>query len=105
MTFENVNARRLSQLSSNADFGRKLGGEYRLRNIGLHRWGNLAEELHIDPGGLIRRVTDFAKDLGDHVSDVKRRMTDEGTAHPIIRCLADEPTARSLACRRILHLT
>jgi hypothetical protein len=52
---------------------------------------------------MIRRVNDFAKQLGDHVSDVKHRMTDEGLAHPIIRRLADALTARSLACRKILQ--
>ena len=60
----------------------KMGGEYRLRNIGLHHWRKLREELHIDPGWMIRRVNGFAKQLGDHVSDVNRRMTDEGLALP-----------------------
>ena len=81
----------------------KLGGEYRLRNIGLRHWRNLGEELHIDPDVMIRRVNDFAKQLGDHVSDVKHRMTAEGLAHPIIRRLADAVTARSLASREGLH--
>jgi hypothetical protein len=41
--------------------------------------------------------------LGDHVSDVKHRMTDEGLAHPIIRRLADALTARSSACRKMIR--
>ena len=86
-----------------AKLSMKLGGEYRLRNIGLRHWRNLGEELHVDPDVMIRRVNDFAKQLGDHVSDVKHRMTDEGLAHPIIRRLADALTARSVACRQILQ--
>ena len=80
-----------------------LGGEYRLRNIGLHHWRKLGEELHVDPEGMVRRATDFAKQLGDHVSDIKHRMTAEGLEHPIIKRLATALAARSLACRRILH--
>jgi serine/threonine-protein kinase HipA len=32
-----------------AKLSMKLGGEYRLRNIGLHHGRKLAEELHVDP--------------------------------------------------------
>ena len=80
----------------------KLGGEYRLRNIGLHHWRKLGEELHIDTDGLTRRVHDFAKQLGDHVSDIKHRMTREGLAHPIVSRLAEAFTTRSIACRKML---
>jgi serine/threonine-protein kinase HipA len=81
----------------------KLGGEYRLRNIGLHHWRNLAEELRLDPDAVIQRVDDFSRQLGEHVSEVKQRMTDEGLAHPLIARLTDALAARSAACRRILH--
>jgi serine/threonine-protein kinase HipA len=81
----------------------KIGGEYRLRNIGLRHWRKLAEELRLDSDAMIRHVDDFARQLGDRVSEVKQRMTDEGIAHPIIARLADELTARSVACREILH--
>jgi serine/threonine-protein kinase HipA len=81
----------------------KLGGEYRLRNIGLHHWRNLAEELRLDPDEMTHRVDDFARRLAEHVSEVKHRMTDEGLAHPIIARLADALTVRSVTCREILH--
>jgi serine/threonine-protein kinase HipA len=86
-----------------AKLSMKLGGEYRVRNITLHHWRKLAEELHIDPDAMTQRVDDFAKQLTNHVSDVKRRMTEEGLSHPIVARLADELTARSAACREILH--
>jgi serine/threonine-protein kinase HipA len=84
-------------------FSMKLGGEYRLRNIGLHQWRNLAQELRLDPDALTHRVDGFARQLGDHVSQVKHRMINEGLTHPIIAHLADALTARSVACREILH--
>jgi serine/threonine-protein kinase HipA len=81
----------------------KLGGQYRLRNIGVREWRKLAEELRRDPDVLIHRVQDFARQLGDHVSTVKNRMVAEGSAHPLIARLADNLMARSVACRKILH--
>jgi serine/threonine-protein kinase HipA len=81
----------------------KMGGEYRLRNIGLHHWRKLAEELRIDPDAIIARVDGIAAQLPDHISDIKRTMADEGADHPIVARLADELTARSAACRKILH--
>ncbi|MGA8232044.1 MAG: type II toxin-antitoxin system HipA family toxin [Candidatus Acidiferrales bacterium] len=84
-------------------FSMKLGGEYRLRNISLHHWKKLAEELRLDPDTLKQRVDNFATLLGDRLSDVKRRMTDEGLTHPIIASLADALTARWVSCREILH--
>jgi serine/threonine-protein kinase HipA len=70
----------------------KLGGEYRLRKIGLHQWRNLAEELRLDPDALTHRVDGFARQLGDHVSQVRHRMINEGLTHPIIAHLADALT-------------
>ena len=81
----------------------KLGGQYRLRNIGVREWRKLAEELSRDPDVLIHRVEDFAHQLGDHVSADKNRMSAEGSAHPLIARLADNLMARSVACRKILH--
>lgn len=81
----------------------KLGDEYRLRNIQLYHWRRLAEELHVDPDAMIQRVDDFARQLADHVSDIRRRMTEEGLAHPIIARLAEELAARAVSCREILQ--
>jgi len=80
-----------------------LGGEYRLRNIRLYHWRKLAQELHVDPDDTIQRVDDFARQLADHVPDIKRRMTEEGLTHPIIARLADALTARAAAYRAILR--
>ncbi len=86
-----------------AKLSMKLGGEYRLRNIRLYHWRRLAQELHVDPDATIQRVDDFARQLRDHVPDIRRRMTDEGLTHSIIARLADALTARAAACRAILH--
>jgi serine/threonine-protein kinase HipA len=81
----------------------KLGGEYRFRNIHLRHWQKLAEELRVDPGELVHRVDDLARQLADHVPDIVRRMTEEGLSHPLIPRLADALTSRAAACRDILR--
>src|SRR6202040_3575747 len=73
------------------------------RNIGLYHWHRLAEELHINPDAMIQRVDEFARQLADHVPDIRRRMTEEGLTHPVIARLADELTARAAARRAIFH--
>jgi serine/threonine-protein kinase HipA len=81
----------------------KLGGEYRLRNIRLYHWRRLAQELHVDPDATILRVDDFARQLADHVPDIRRRMIEEGLTHSIIARLAETLIARAAACRAILR--
>jgi len=80
----------------------KLGGEYRLRNITLHHWRELAAELHVDPDAMTARVDSFAAQLSDHVSEIRRRMAEEGIAHPIVARLANALVARAAACRKLL---
>jgi len=59
----------------------------------------------LDSDALAHRVDDLARQLGDHVFQVKQRMTEGGLTHPIIARLAHALTARSLACRQILQPT
>src|SRR6266513_2816612 len=86
-----------------ATLSMKLGGEYRLRNITLHHWHKLAAELHVDPDAMVARVDSFAAQLADHVSDITRRMTEEGIKHPIIARLAEALVVRAAACRKLLR--
>jgi serine/threonine-protein kinase HipA len=81
----------------------KLGGEYRFRNIQARHWRTMAEELRIDPDRLLQRVNDFATRLADNVSDIRRRMIDEGLAHPLIPRLTDALTRRAAACQKIFR--
>jgi serine/threonine-protein kinase HipA len=67
-----------------AKLSMKLGGEYRLRNIILHHWRKLAAELRVDPDAMTARVDSFAAQLADYVSEIRRRMTEEGIAHSVI---------------------
>lgn len=80
----------------------KIGGEYRLREIGPRQWRKLAAEVRRDPDALTRRVLDLTAQLADNVSAVRNRMEDEGLTHATITRLADALTTRAASCRRIL---
>jgi serine/threonine-protein kinase HipA len=80
----------------------KIGGEYRLRNLRPYHWRKLAAELRLDPDAMIDRVTEFAAQLADQVSSVKRQMVEEGLAHPIIAHLAEALTERVAVSLKML---
>lgn len=80
----------------------KIGGEYRLREIGPRQWRKLAAEVRRHPDALTRRVLDLTAQLADNVSAVRNRMEDEGLTHATITRLADALTTRAASCRRIL---
>jgi serine/threonine-protein kinase HipA len=88
-----------------AKLSMKIGGEYRLRNIRPYHWRRLAVELKLDPDKTLRRVSDFAGQLADHVSAVKHQMVSEGLKHPIITRLAEAVGKRAAASRKMIQLT
>lgn len=83
----------------------KIGGEYRLRNIQPRHWRKLAVELKLDPDKTLRRVSELAGQLADHVSTVKQQMVSEGLKHPIIPRLAEAVTKRAAASRKMIQRT
>jgi serine/threonine-protein kinase HipA len=80
----------------------KIGGEYRLRNIQPRHWRKLAAELKLDPDKTLRRVSELAGQLADHVSTVKQQMVSEGLKHPIIPRLAEAVAKRAAASRKMI---
>lgn len=80
----------------------KIGGEYRLRDIGLRQWHKLATEVRRDPDALLELVRNLTAQLANNVLPVANRMADEGIAHPTVTRLADAITARTVICRKIM---
>lgn len=80
----------------------KIGGEYRLRNIRAYHWRKLAVELKLDPDKTLRRVSNLAAQLSDHVLAVKQQMLKEGLKHPIIPRLADAITKRAAISNKMI---
>ena len=79
-----------------------IGGEYRLRDIGLRQWRQLAAEVRRDPDSLVQRVRDLTAQVADNVLQVSNRMADEGITHATVARLGHALTDRAALCRRIM---
>ena len=80
----------------------KIGGEYRLRNIGLYHWKKMAAELRLDPETLLSSVDSFAQKLPELTETTRQQLGKEGLTHKVLDQLAETISTRSLQCRHIL---
>ena len=85
-----------------AKLAMKIGGMYRLQNIGISQWKKLAGELRLDVDSLISRIAGFAESLPPHAHQVGERVEAEGLSHPLIARLAKALEARATQCRKRL---
>jgi serine/threonine-protein kinase HipA len=79
------------QYPHRAKLAMKIGGEYRLRDIGTAEWRKLAKELHLDADELIERVRVMARDVSPRFSAVRDRMRKKGLDHEVLDRLAKAP--------------
>lgn len=80
----------------------KIGGEYKLTQIGLREWQKFAREVKVDADELLDRLMAMAKQLPDEVSAARTRAREEGLKSVIIERLATQLVARAGECRRLL---
>jgi serine/threonine-protein kinase HipA len=80
----------------------KVGGAYRLRDIGPLQWRRLATDLRLDPGKLIDRIREMAAMLPDHLADSRTAAGAEGLDHPLMAKLSDTLVARAMRCHDLL---
>jgi serine/threonine-protein kinase HipA len=80
----------------------KIGGEYRLRDIGLRQWQKFAKELNLSPAEIIDRAANFASQVPRHIEVVRETVKAEGLDHPVVDRLMAGLIDRSERCRRSL---
>ena len=80
----------------------KVGGNYRLRDVGPRQWRKLASELRLDADALVQRVRDMAAMLPDHLSAIRQTAEEEGLDHPLIARLSDALSERARHCIDVL---
>lgn len=80
----------------------KIGGKYRVHEIGAHQWRKLAQEVGLDRDALVARIARMAESLPDQASDVLRRSRADGMRHPTLTKLAQAIQTRARACARAL---
>jgi len=76
----------------------KVGGEYRVRDIGARQWRKLANDLRLDPELVLNRVIQLVGMMPDHIAAVRQRVETEGLDHPMIERLAAAIGARASRC-------
>ncbi len=80
----------------------KVGGEYRLRDVGPRQWRKLAGEVRIDEGRLIDRLVAMAEQLPDAVADVRTAMRRDGLDQPVVERLEAGLVERAKECGKAL---
>jgi serine/threonine-protein kinase HipA len=85
-----------------AKLAMKIGGEYRLRDIGPSEWRKLATELRLDPEAVIERARGMAHALPDHLSTELAHAIESGLNYPVIQMLARTLLERAKDCLRLL---
>lgn len=76
----------------------KIGGQYRLREIGIRQWRKLAQDVRIDGDALIARLRTQAERLPDDARAAQEQAQDAGLVRPVIDKLIAALTARAKEC-------
>lgn len=80
----------------------KIGGEYKLSQIGLREWQKFARETRFDADKVIMGLNSLAEQLPDNVTAVCAAAQAEGLENAIIKRLAAQLIARAKDCERAL---
>jgi serine/threonine-protein kinase HipA len=88
-----------------AKLAMKIGGEYRLRTIGLRHWQRLAADVHTDAAALIDRIRSMAAGFPDWIATIQSEIEAEGLSHPAISRLALRIKSRAKLCQARLEMT
>ena len=83
----------------------KIGGEYRLRNIGLRHWQKLAAASRLDVARLIDRIRAMAEAIPDQAAAIQKQIEGEGLSHVTITRVCKRLATRAVACQKLLQLS
>lgn len=80
----------------------KIGGDYKLDQVGLRQWQKFARETRLDADKLVARLTSMAEQLPDEVSAARELARGRGLDAPVIERLAVQLVERGRECQRLL---
>ncbi|WP_018320341.1 type II toxin-antitoxin system HipA family toxin [Bradyrhizobium sp. WSM2793] len=83
----------------------KVGGEYKLDQIGLRQWQKFAREMRADADVVIGTLISMAGHIPNLVNDIRARAQKEGLENAVIERLATALTKRAQDCERLLKGT
>jgi serine/threonine-protein kinase HipA len=73
-----------------AKLAMKVGGKYRLRDIGEAEWRKLAKGVRLDEGVVLDRLHAMKRDIVARYQSVRGDLRTQGLTHPILDKLGDE---------------
>lgn len=79
----------------------KIGGEYKLDQIGLRQWQKFAREARVNADELIASLASMAKQLPDEVNAARVRARGDGLNEAVIERLAAQLVERASECQRM----
>jgi serine/threonine-protein kinase HipA len=79
----------------------KIGGEYRLRDIGLKEWRKLAAEVGANADALVETVLEMARQLPERLATEIEIARKAGLVHPIIGKMSQMLNERAERLRRL----
>ncbi len=79
----------------------KIGGTYRLADIGVRHWRRLATAINVDPDLVVDRIHDLAVRLPDAAATIHAQAQREGLTHPTIAKLIALISARARQCATV----
>jgi serine/threonine-protein kinase HipA len=90
--------------TSKVKLAMKIGGEYRLRNIGVRHWQKLAAASRLDDARLIDRIRAMAQALPDQVTTIQEQVEGQGLSHVTITRLCTRLKTRAVTYQKLLQL-
>jgi serine/threonine-protein kinase HipA len=78
----------------------KIGGAYKLREIGPRQWEKFAAEHRLKATELIARILHLAERIPDSAHAVANSLVEERLTHPVINRLVEEISSRAIHCRQ-----
>jgi serine/threonine-protein kinase HipA len=81
----------------------KIGGQSRVRDIGLHQWIKLAKDLSLDAERVLSTVRAQANELPDAATAMLAQANDEGLQHPILATLHEALCKRAQDCASLFR--
>jgi serine/threonine-protein kinase HipA len=76
----------------------KIGGKYRVRDIGGAEWRKLAADLRLPEDDVLARVQRIVTEAPDLAKTVRARLRKAGLRHAILASLSDRIAARAHRC-------
>lgn len=80
----------------------KVGGEYKLGQIGLRQWQKFARETRVEADPVIELLASMARQLPDEMSATRARAHEEGLNASIIERLTAQLIERAGECHKLL---